>query len=580
MILFASNGGIYSNWVIAFNPTTNLWKTVSWTGGSSNLCDPDLPNMPGNRHVDMQSTIDTKRKVLWLFSGVNQNCGQQNVSISGASVTNLNTSGTLWTFPLGGQINGQTVNLFNLASSTNIGTAVVASVTDANHLTLTTSVRTLSKIQLNVQTGSESSPRQDLYYLVLNSDPATDTWHKVPFNTFPAGQGTASALGYDSDHDVLILHGAYGATQATFRFCSTLNAATGVMSGSLSPVQIAGGCTVADDWTTDLIGAAGGALPDGWSPLNYDPITHRMLHFGFSGCTGSGCTTSHTYAYNVPAKTWTDVCTGGCVNPPPYAGGDPPTAAVAYSTYNHHLYFHETVGSGAPKDWEYDPVVNTWTAMTSTGVIPAGNASWGVVLLAYDQKRNSLFSYDTNNRGTIDIGEGVLPVGSLNVRDGSCNLTGPTLTVREALFVGDQTGSTLVNGNARGGGGLDRIGDVLKKGIPTADSAGITSISSLGLGGMVSNGQFRIIETWPSGNAKFIEIGTSISALGAGGKQSIVLNNAGTGNFGGSNLATDSHDCTGASNANLIAVNTGVACFEIREANFNVIDEATVGSLR
>ena len=131
------------------------------------------------------------------------------------------------------------------------------------------------------------------------------------------------------------------------------------------------------------------------------------------------------------------------------------------------------------------------------------------------------------------------------------------LTVQEALIPG-----------TNGFSGLARTNDPLTVGVPLPDSAGITSISVLGLTG-ASAGQFAPEAYWPDGNIKWLKIRAIIPSVGAGGTTTITLTNSGSGNFGGSNLATD--------NGTTITVATGTATFTIKKANFNVLDSVEIG---
>ncbi len=129
------------------------------------------------------------------------------------------------------------------------------------------------------------------------------------------------------------------------------------------------------------------------------------------------------------------------------------------------------------------------------------------------------------------------------------------LTIQEALYPGAPTN------------GITRSQDVVTVGVPLADSQGITSTSQLGLAGATA-GQFRVLARWPSGNIKWVLVDTQADVPAGLQNNSISLVN-GNGNFGGPNLATD--------NGGSISVNTGVAQFVIRKANFNLFDQVVVG---
>lgn len=115
------------------------------------------------------------------------------------------------------------------------------------------------------------------------------------------------------------------------------------------------------------------------------------------------------------------------------------------------------------------------------------------------------------------------------------------------------------------------LGLPLAKGLvpcASATPASCSGISKLGLTG-VTVGQFRCLVEWEDQSCKWVLVDTQVSLAGGGVNASVVLNNAGAGSFGGSNLATD--------NGATIAVNTGGATFTIRKANFNILDQVVVG---
>ena len=129
------------------------------------------------------------------------------------------------------------------------------------------------------------------------------------------------------------------------------------------------------------------------------------------------------------------------------------------------------------------------------------------------------------------------------------------LTIQEALYPGSTTG-------------VARSNDPVCVGVPIPLSAALTGTSSLGITG-ASAGQFRVLTTWDGTNAKWVQVCT-IATLNAGGTTSVTMTNTGSGNFGGSNLATD--------NGSTITVATGAATFTIKKANFNFVDQAVAGS--
>ena len=116
--------------------------------------------------------------------------------------------------------------------------------------------------------------------------------------------------------------------------------------------------------------------------------------------------------------------------------------------------------------------------------------------------------------------------------------------------------------------GLNRTNEPVTFGIPLKNSDSVAAISSLGLSG-ATLGQFRVLKRYPSGNIAWVLVDTQAS-VSAGATTSITLTSDGSGNFGGSNLASES--------GNIITVTTGSATFEIKKTNFNFIDKVTIGS--
>ncbi len=116
--------------------------------------------------------------------------------------------------------------------------------------------------------------------------------------------------------------------------------------------------------------------------------------------------------------------------------------------------------------------------------------------------------------------------------------------------------------------GLGRHGEPVTIGLPLADNSGIANVNQLGISG-ASEGQFRCLSKWPSGNCKWILVDYQLSELGAGRKSTAVALTTGRGNFGGNNLANDSNP--GNANSGTIAVSTGPCRFTIQKAKFDVL---------
>ena len=171
--------------------------------------------------------------------------------------------------------------------------------------------------------------------------------------------------------------------------------------------------------------------------------------------------------------------------------------------------------------------------------IPSVASTESASLVVSDSAAGSPQSVALSGSGTTGGGGGG---GSVNV----------PLTVQEAIYSGVP--------------GISRTQDPVTVGIPLPDSANINSTSQLGLSGALV-GQFRPLGRWPSGNIKWLQVDTQTD-LSAGGQNTNIVLTQGTGNFGGSNLATD--------NGANITVSTGTATFTIKKANFNLIDQAVV----
>jgi len=113
--------------------------------------------------------------------------------------------------------------------------------------------------------------------------------------------------------------------------------------------------------------------------------------------------------------------------------------------------------------------------------------------------------------------------------------------------------------------GLARTHEAATFGIPLRDCDGIQTIDELGLSG-VWDYQFRVLHRYPSGNIQWVLIDTLVS-VPAGQNQVIWLTN-GRGNSSGNSLPMD----LAVDNGDTITVNTGIARFVIRKANYNIFD--------
>jgi hypothetical protein len=418
MMLWSNTGGIYSSRMTFYNTSTNAFTAIAGSGSTGDACPPDLPNMPGDRHPDGQMAVDTKRNVLWIFGGANQTCGVGYANVNGTIVTLLTTQYANWTFPIGGQLLGQSISFSG-------GNSTIASVQDSMHLTLTSNLGSLTNTLFYVTTGTESNPRQDMYYLLLNADATQDIWHQVTPNHLPTpAQAASSAMIYDSDDDVLFAFGHIG----NWVYCPTSGASV------LTSAQKAAGCDP----------AAGGNGPDDWSRVNpsiqppgsyfpqlvYDTLTKKVIQYGgiCDSNTSTGC--NETWAYDVPTHTWTQKALK-TTPPPVYLGnqnnmGGTDEGSTTYNPVTHKVLYHQTTNTGAPADWQYDPAADTWSVLASVNAGPTGTQSF----IGFDVSTNSLIAWTYNPSGTPDVWKG--------------SMGGP-------LTAGPPTNLTLVSGNNQTG---------------------------------------------------------------------------------------------------------------------------------
>ena len=298
--------------------------------------------------------------------------------------------------------------------------------------------------------------RQDMYYLDLQANPLSDSWHQVAPPHLPLAN-ISSAIVYDADSDALVAFGTDGGAQTHdhWVYCpSDLNPTPGRVTARQSAV----GCTSADDWvevtpfngkvTTDgtrsVTRASGDGFVPGWTNINisgalynvvsvadsdhltldrnaapqtavpfyvqppgntftgmlYDTATKKMIQFG--GQTGASDPRNETWAYDVLARKWKQVALTS--TPPPTGPSVTNQPAMAYNSLTHKLYFHQTTGAGYPADWLYDPAVDTWTKLASVGTGAVSESA-----LSYDPGRNVLIGWAIGQVGGPDVWQGQLP---------------------------------------------------------------------------------------------------------------------------------------------------------------------------
>ena len=395
----AGSSSIYSTDLFSYKSDTNTWTHLGGTGSMFSTCPADTPDWPGNRHPGWQMAPDSKRNVIWMYGGPNQTCDGGYVVTDGTAVTM--TTGN-W-FDAGGTWNGNRISINGVIYA-------IASVIDTHHLTLTTSagVNTTPQRYFLV---NNTSPRNSMYYLKLNANPVENRWHKVSATRFP--YGFISAMTYDPDDDVLFSFGYDGGASTTnnWVYCPTVDTQT---PGVLTAKQITAGCSAPDDWT--LINPVGRVEPPGaaYPGMVYDTVTKKVIAFG--GMNTSATTSyNQTWAYDIPTRTWARKAVAS--SPPPvYSGSWVAQPAMVYIPATNRIIYHQTSNSGAPADWEYNPVAETWTRLVSSG----GGAQIDQYL-AFDSHRNVLIGFNQDPvSGAAVVWQGV--VSSTRVPFSPCDL--------------------------------------------------------------------------------------------------------------------------------------------------------------
>jgi hypothetical protein len=440
--------GIYSTDIYLYRASTNIFTHLMGTGSTVDACPPDTPTMPGDRHPEMMVT-DTKRNVVWVFGGVNVFCGGGHVNTSGTSVTYVDGA----QFPTDGTLNGKP---FIMGGTT----YTVASVTDNNHVILTTSAGVQSDAVYSTPHGSSANPREDMYYLTLTPTPATDAFHQVFPATIPQAFAY-SGVAYDPDDDVIFMFGGDGGSQThdNWVYCPTTGTGS---AGVLTSKQTMAGCINPDDWSQ--VNPVGGVQPNGviYNGLLYDPVTKNVIMTG--GMNGSLTTCyNETWAYNVPTQTWVQKALSGVV-PPNFtaatcnSGSHVPHPSWAYDSSTNKILFHQNSDYGGiqPSDWQYDPVADTWTE-ASTGV-----GSTEDTFMAYDPSANKLITLGQSVANVTEIWQGsIVGAGfppSLNAcdlnHDGVVNLLDVQIAISQSL------GTTTCGSSDLNGDGICNIIDV------------------------------------------------------------------------------------------------------------------------
>jgi len=238
--------------------------------------------------------------------------------------------------------------------------------------------------------------RQDMFFMTLNADPRQNAWHQVTPTHYPVANNS-SALVYDPDTDVLFLFGSDTSSQThdNWVYCRTFENPS---PGTLTSAQVNAGCAAPDDWTE--VQPVNGVQPPGvaYPGMVYDTVTRKVIQYG--GMTGGGVSQNQTWAYDVQTRTWRQKALG-TAPPPLYSGPIAPQPALAYNSLSRKVIFHQTSNGGAPADWEYDPVADTWTQIAFSGGATVD------MYMTYDRANNALIGFSRNpNTGAVDLWQG------------------------------------------------------------------------------------------------------------------------------------------------------------------------------
>jgi len=218
---------------------------------------------------------------------------------------------------------------------------------------------------------------------------------------------------YDPDDDVLFAFGSDTSAQThdNWVYCRTAENPT---PGVLTAKQSTAGCGASDDWTQ--VNPVGGIQPPAVSfpGMVYDTVTKKVILFGGMS-SGLTIPYSQIWVYDVPSRTWTQKALSTTA-PPVYSGSNVAQPALAYNTATNKVLYHQTSNTGAPADWQYDPVPDTWTKLVSSG----GGAAFDQYL-GYDAGQNLLIGYNLNtNSGNLEMWQGHISTGA----SAGCDLNG------------------------------------------------------------------------------------------------------------------------------------------------------------
>jgi YetA-like protein/Galactose oxidase, central domain len=526
LLLYLANppccGGTFSNALFFYDTNLNTWSlawshmTVVNTGGPA-----DAESAPADRHPYHWMAWDSTRNVLWTGFGSGQvggaagECGD--CAISDLYKFDPSHGQGVWTEICGKGMSACPPGVIQESAAAYDPSADVVVMYGG------------------LQGGSPTADTW-LYY------PATNSWKKVcgervkSCGTMPLNGHSMVSIG---DGNIVMFGGKSGADglqNATWTFNTSTKKWTRLNS-KLSPPATK------------------------FPPMDYDPALGKVILIG-NEQNGP----SHVWALDPASREWTDL------NVPPGPTIDPNVPK-------------NSVGA-------FDVAANRFVLFTSKGY-PDPGTIWTLSLPGPGQRNSPNVSIppkgSPESSRPSPVAANVRNEGTATSLTDRALLESPTpgaagLDPRPPTGIDRDSGSATRDRSDAGGSsqlnvpliiqeaiyagvsGIRRSEDPVTVGIPLPDSAGVNSVSQLGLNG-ASVGQFRVLGRWPSGNVKWILVDTQADVPAGGNNRSIALT-AGSGNFGGTNLALDD----GAT----ITINTGAAKFTIKKANFNLIDVAVV----
>lgn len=243
--------------------------------------------------------------------------------------------------------------------------------------------------------GSQTS--NDMWYWTLHGDPTNNTWTKISTATNAGPNGGANgAMVYSPDDDVIFMFGYDGGacTNCNTVYCEVQNTAAG--------------CNTVQDY--NIISVTGGTIPDAWSfpRLVYNEYINKVLLYGGQDSGGANHY-NDIWEYTISTKTW--VKKNPVTKPTvlPLSVDSPPSSPFDCIPTSQYCVFHQTHGTGAPRDWLYDAVNVSWTLLTTVGGGPVGVGNNAQAVMKYDPGQAKFLTWSRNvSNGEPEVWHGVL----------------------------------------------------------------------------------------------------------------------------------------------------------------------------